>query len=227
MQLFIGNKLYSSWSLRPWILMKALNLPFQETVIPLSTSETVGLIRAEGAAGKVPILKDGDVTVWESLAIMEYVHDRFPEAGVWPQEIKARTHARVISNEMHAGFQALRQACPMNLGAKLAFKAYSDDVSANVARVEDIWADARGRFGAGGSFLFGQFSAADAMYAPIVTRLYSYGWPVAPQSRVYMDAVLAHPAFVAWRDAALVEPWYLPHYEDGHTVVEVYRKPKA
>jgi glutathione S-transferase len=227
MQLIIGNRLYSSWSLRPWILMKALDLPFEETVIPLSTPETADLIRAEGGAGKVPILKDGDVTVWESLAIMEYLHDRFPGAGVWPTEIKARTHARVISNEMHAGFQPLRAACPMNLGAKLAFKAYGDDVAASVARVEDVWADARGRYGAGGSFLFGQFSAADAMYAPIVTRLNSYGWPVTPQSRVYMDAVLAHPAFVAWRDAALAEPWHLPHYEDGHTVVENYRLPKA
>jgi glutathione S-transferase len=227
MQLIIGNKLYSSWSLRPWILMKALNLPFEETVIPLYTADTATLIKAHAPSGKMPILKDGDVTVWESLAIMEYLHDRVPDAGVWPKDLKARTHARVIANEMHAGFQPLRQACPMNLGAKLAFKAYGDDVSASVARIEDVWADARGRFGQGAPFLFGQFSAADAMYAPVVARLNSYGWPVTPATRVYMDAVLAHPAFLAWLDAALVEPWYLPHYEEGHTVVEVYRKPAA
>jgi glutathione S-transferase len=227
MQLIIGNKLYSSWSLRPWMLMKALKLPFEDTVVPLYTNETATAIKSYAPSGKVPILVDGDTTVWESLAIIEYLHDRFPDAGVWPSDMKARAHARVISSEMHAGFQPLRQACPMNLGAKLAFKAYADDVSASVARVEDVWADARDRFGAGGAFLFGQFSAADAMYAPVVTRLNSYGWPVTPQSRVYMDAILGHPAFLAWRDQALVEPWYLPHYETGHTVVEVYRKSAA
>ena len=216
MHLIIGNKLYSSWSLRPWILMKALNMPFEETVIPLSRDDTKAAVAKHSAAGKVPILKDGDVVVWESLAIMEYLAEKFPNGGVWPNESRARAHARAIASEMHAGFQPLRQACPMNLSKRFALKAYGDDVKASVARIETIWREAHTSFGKGGPFLYGAFSAADAMYAPIVTRLDTYSWPVAADTRAYMDAILHHPAFVAWRLAALKEPWHLPHYEAGH-----------
>ena len=227
MHLIIGNKLYSSWSLRPWILMQALNLPFDETVIPLHQDDTRQQIVKHSPAGKVPVLKDGAILVWESLAIMEYLHERFPNAGVWPGDVAARAHARAIANEMHAGFQPLRQACPMNLGKKFAAKPYGDDVKAAVARIEAIWSEARSRFGHGGPFLYGAFSAADAMYAPIVTRLDTYSFAVSPTSRAYMDAVLKSPAFVAWRLAALQEPWHVPHYEEGHTVVQSFVPKKA
>jgi glutathione S-transferase len=217
MHLIIGNKLYSSWSLRPWILMKALNMPFTEEVIALRQPDTAERIAKASPGGKVPALKDGSTVVWESLAIMEYLHDRNPNAGVWPRDAVARAHARSVSSEMHAGFQPLRGACPMNLAKKFKWKDYGDDVKASVARIEAIWAEARQRFGHGGPFLYGAFSAADAMYAPIVTRLDTYQWPVSAVSRAYMDAVLTSPAFVVWRDAALKEPWRIDGYEDGHT----------
>ena len=227
MHLIIGNKLYSSWSLRPWMLMKALNLPFSETVIALYQDDTKARIAAHSPGGKVPVLEDHGIHVWETLAITEYLHDKFPDAGVWPKTTAARANARSIASEMHAGFQPLRQACPMNLGRKFALKVYGDDVKASVERIEQLWRDARKTFGKDGPFLYGRFCAADAMYAPIVTRLDSYSWPVAADTRTYMNAVLSHPAFVAWRHDALKEPWHLPHYEAGHTVVETYTRAKS
>lgn len=225
MHLYIANKLYSSWSLRPWLLMKALGMPFEETVIPLYLRESKGRILDVSPTGKVPCLVDGDIKVWESLAIMEYLHERFPEKGVWPRDVKARAHARAAATEMHAGFQALRQACPMNLGKTFEPKEPSSDVADNLRRLEGLWSEAHQRFGAGGPFLYGAFCAADAMYAPIVTRLQTYGFRVAPETRRYMDEILTHPAFVAWRTAALQETWQLPHYEDGWTATEIFHKP--
>ncbi len=229
MKLVIANKLYSSWSMRPWILMKALGLAFEETVIPLRQTETGPRILAHSPSGKVPALVDGDVTVWESLAIMEYLAERFPDAAVWPRDRAARAHARAISNEMHAGFMALRQNCPMNLAKKFAKKDYSADVMANVARIEQVWAEARSRFGAATAepFLYGAFSAADAMYAPVVTRLDTYQLPVSAATRGYMDAVLQHPAYKLWLADALAEPWTIAGYEDGHAAIEIYHHPKA
>lgn len=226
MHLIIGNKLYSSWSLRPWILMKALNLPFTETVIPLSQPDTKKNILEHSPSGKVPLLIDGEVRVWESLAIMEYLAEKHPGAGVWPKDQRARAHARAASSEMHAGFQALRQTCPMNLGRKFAPQALSVDAKDNVARIEALWGEARATFGTGGPFLYGAFSAADAMFAPVVTRLDTYQIPVAAGTRAYLTAMLQHPAFVAWRLAALKEPWHLPSLEQGKTVVESYINPK-
>ena len=227
MLLVIANKLYSSWSLRPWILMRALGIPFDEEVIAMYRPDTKARMLARGPTGKCPVLIDGDVTVWESLAIIEYLAERFPDRGVWPPDPKARAHARAASNEMHAGFQPLRQKCPMNLRARFAFKDRGPEVAEAQARVEALWREARGRFGtgAGGPFLYGAFSAADAMFAPVVTRLDTYQLPVAADTRRYMDAVLAHPAFVAWRTEALAEPaaWTVPHYEDGERPVEIFR----
>jgi glutathione S-transferase len=205
--LVIANKLYSSWSLRPWLLLRTLNIPFEEILIRLGEPDTRSLILRHSPAGKVPVLIDGDIAVWETLAIAEYAAERWPDAGVWPADWAARALARAISSEMHAGFGALRSACPMNLGKRFASRDRGEAVMADVARIAALWRDARHRFGAGGPFLFGQFSAADAMYAPVVTRFETYAIPVDPETRAYMDAVLALPSFGEWRDAALKETW--------------------
>jgi glutathione S-transferase len=179
--LVIANKLYSSWSLRPWLLMRQLGVAFDEVVIPLDTPNTKAEIAKHTPAGRVPVLIDGDVAVWETIAIMEYVGERFGVA-VWPKDIKARAMARAVAAEMHAGFQALRNACPMNLGKRYSRRDRGADVAANVARFEGIVRDARARFGQGGPFLFGTFSAADAMYAPLVTRLDTYSIEVSAET---------------------------------------------
>lgn len=224
MLLVVANKLYSSWSLRPWILMCELGIPFDEEVIPLRRADTKARILARSGAGKCPVLIDGDVTVWESLAIIEYVAEKFPAKAVWPADAKARAHARAASNEMHAGFQPLRAACPMNLGKRFAPRDFGPDVAASVARIEELWRDARSRFGSktGGPFLYGPFTAADAMFAPVVTRLDTYQIAVASDTRAYMDAILATAAFREWKAGALAEPrdWDIPEYEEGHTPVE-------
>lgn len=225
MHIVIGNKLYSSWSMRPWLVLAAFDIPFAETVVPLSQADTSARIRQFSPSGKVPALVDGDVTVWETLAIIEYLAEKFPDRSIWPKDAKARAHARAISNEMHAGFQALRQACPMNLAKRFARKDRGDAARADVARVAQNWAEARSRFGAGGPYLYGVFSAADAMYAPVVTRLDTYQVEVDGPTRAYMDAVLAHSAFVRWRTEALAEPWTIEKYEAGETAVEVFHQP--
>lgn len=223
MHLVLANKLYSTWSMRPWMVMTALGIAFRETVIPLRQPDTRSRILEFSPAGKCPVLIDGDVAVWESLAIFEHLAERFPDKGVWPRNPKARALARAICAEMHAGFQPLRQNCPMNLGVKFAPREWSDAVKADVARLEAMWADARARFGAGGAFLFGAFSGADAMYAPVVTRLETYQLEVGAGTRAYMDAILTHPALVSWRLAALQEPWSIPEFEVGYPTVETYR----
>ncbi len=213
MKLVIANKAYSSWSLRPWILMSMLEIPFEEDVIPLDTPEFRPRVDAYKAGSTVPILVDGDVTVWESLAIMEYLADRFPDRGVWPADPAARAFARTISSEMHAGFRALRAACPMNVRKRHPAKDRGEAVTKDVERVTHLWRTARERFGAGGPFLFGAFSAADAMFAPVVTRLLTYSLPFDLAVRPYMDAVLGTPAFRAWHAAAMAEPWTVAHDE--------------
>lgn len=213
LRLVIANKLYSSWSLRPWLVMRAFDIPFEETVIPLKRPETKDAIAKVSPSGKVPALIDGDVTVWESLAIIEYLAEKFPGKTIWPEDAKARAHARAISNEMHGGFIPLRQGLPMNLGGPFRTPVLSDDVKANIARIEAIWRDTRDRFGGGKPFLFGAFSAADAMYAPVITRLQSYQIAVDARTKAYMDAVLLHPDMQQWTRDALEEPWKISDYE--------------
>lgn len=226
MHLVIANKLYSSWSLRPWLVMRAFDIPFTETVIPLKQPDTQARILAFSPTGKVPVLidrlgEDGDAVVWESLAIISYLADRFPEKPMWPKGPAALAHAKAISMEMHAGFQTLRQTCPMNLGKRFAAPPMTDDLKANIHRLETMWRDSRKRFaGARGPFLFGRYTAADAMFAPIVTRFDTYSIPVAADTRAYMTAVLAVPSFVEWKAAAFREPWRIAEYEVGHTVLE-------
>jgi glutathione S-transferase len=216
MKLAIGNKAYSSWSLRPWILMKALGLPFQEDLIPLDTPEFRPRVNAYQAGSTVPILVDGDITVWESIAIMDYLNEKFPEKLVWPKEIKARTFARVIANEMHAGFRGLRGACPMNIRKRYAPMDRGELVAKDVTRITSLWNKALSEFGkpsGQGPFLFGAFTAADAMYAPVVTRFHTYSIAVDPVIRSYMETVLAMPAFKEWHKAAMAEPWTVEHDE--------------
>jgi len=211
--LVIGNKNYSSWSFRPWLAMKVAGIAFDETVIPLYEAGSKERILQHSPAGKVPVLIDGDVHVWESLAIMDYLAESVPQAGLWPADRTARAHARAISAEMHAGFAPLRRHCPMNMWRKVNARAVPAEVADNVRRIEAMWTDCRGRFGRSGAFLFGAFGAADAMYAPVVSRLHTYGIEVGPVARGYMQAVMALPAWAEWRAAALKEPWILPDDE--------------
>jgi glutathione S-transferase len=220
--LVIANKIYSSWSLRPWLLMKQLGIQFDEILIPLDLPDTKARNLQHSPAGKVPILIDGDVTVWESLAIMEYVAETFG-APAWPQDTKSRAMARSVAAEMHSGFSHLRSVCPMNLGRKYATRDRGAGVEADVARFCEIVRQARERFGKGGPFLFGAFSAADAMFAPLVTRLNTYSIILDADTRIYVDAVLSLPAFREWRDAALRETWIVDHDEIDEEPIETYR----
>ena len=213
LHLVIGNKRYSSWSMRPWLVLKAFDIPFAETVVPLRQPETRAKILKFSAAGKVPVLIDGDTSVWESLAIIEYLAEKFPAQSIWPRDVAARAHARAIASEMHAGFQSLRLTLPMNLGKRYAVPVLSDELKSNIDRIEDSWRAARTKFGAGGPFLYGAVSAADAMYAPVVTRFETYQIPVASDTALYMDAIIKHPAFRAWSEAAKLEPWTIPDFE--------------
>jgi glutathione S-transferase len=207
--LIIGNKNYSSWSFRPWIAMKVAGIAFDEKVVPLYERGSREQVLQYSPVGKVPVLVDGDQRIWESLAILEYLAEKFPKANLWPRDPRARSHARVVATEMHAGFQPLRKSCPMNLWLPVKSRQQPEEVMDNVRRIESLWADCRARFGQGGPFLFGPFGAADAMYAPVVSRLHSYGIRVGDVACAYMDAVMALPAWEEWRTAALKETWIL------------------
>jgi glutathione S-transferase len=213
LDLIIGNKNYSSWSFRPWIAMRVAGIAFRETVISLEATDFKERVIKMSGAGKVPVLVDGDVRVWESLAILEYLAEKFPAASLWPRDAAARGHARAISAEMHAGFVPLRRQLPMNMWRPVLPRQLDADAKANVARIDSIWTDCRARFGAGGLFLYGAFGAADAMYAPVVSRFHTYAVEVSVAARDYMRAVMALPAWNEWRHAALREPWVLPHDE--------------
>lgn len=213
LQLIIGNKNYSSWSLRPWMALTMAGIAFDETVIRLDTPKTAAQIARHSRAGRVPVLHDGKLTVWESLAILEYLAERFPDKSLWPKTRAARAMARSIANEMHAGFSALRNACPMNLRHARRAVPLSDHVRGDVRRIEELWRKARAEHGKGGKFLFGKFCNADAMFTPVVSRFDTYAIEVAPDSRAYMDAVMATPAFVKWKEAALRERWSVPSDE--------------
>ncbi len=213
LKLIIGNKNYSSWSLRPWIAMKAAGIPFEETVIPFGDPDFKQRVGEVSGTGKVPVLIDGDNRIWESLAILEYLAEKFPDAALWPKEAAARAHARSIASEMHAGFGAMRGELPMNFLRPVIKRALTPDTEANVRRIETIWTDCRARFGKGGPFLFGRFGAADAMYAPVVARLHTYDVDVGDAARAYMAAVMALPAWREWHAAALKETWIVPEDE--------------
>jgi glutathione S-transferase len=206
--LYIANKNYSSWSFRPWIAMTAAGIAFEEVLVPFDDHGGNPLFREFSPTGKVPVLKHGSLTVWESLAIIEYVAELYPDAGLWPLDPADRAMARSISMEMLSGFRALRGACPMNFRRPKRQIELPDGVMDDVARITQIWKSMRAR--SGGPFLFGAFSAADAMFAPVVNRLDVYDLDVDEATADYMAAMQAHPAWIAWRDAALAETWIVP-----------------
>ena len=212
--LVIGNKNYSSWSLRPWLALRHAGIPFTERLLLLSGENWREAIAAVSPSRRVPVLLHGERTVWETLAILEYVHELYPEAGLWPAERDARAEARAVACEMHAGFTALRTHMPMNLRRlDLKGKGRGPGVAGDIARVCAIWRDCRTRYAAGGDFLFGAFGAADAMFAPVVTRLDTYGVALDGTCAAYSRAVLSMPTFLEWREAALREPWIVPEDE--------------
>ena len=212
--LVIGNKNYSSWSLRPWLALRHAGIPFTERLLLLSGENWRAAIAAVSPSRRVPVLLHGERTVWETLAILEYVHELYPETGLWPQDRDARAEARAVACEMHAGFTALRTHMPMNLRRlDLKGKGRGPGVAGDIARVCAIWRDCRTRYAAGGDFLFGAFGAADAMFAPVVTRLDTYGVALDDTCAAYSRAVLSMPTFLEWREAALREPWTVPEDE--------------
>ena len=214
LKLVIGNKNYSSWSMRPWLALRANNIPFEEVFISLYTGAAdKERILNFSRAGKVPILVDGDVAIWDSLAIIEYVAERFPERRLWPEHSAHRAHARAISAEMHSGFAALRNECGMNLHRPVRAIELSDEARANVARIEEIWAECRKRYGQSGPFLFGSFGAADAMFAPVVHRFRTYAVAVSKETQAYMDTMMALPAFAEWTTAGLAETIVIEKFE--------------
>jgi glutathione S-transferase len=222
--LIIGNKNYSSWSLRAWLACKQSGLDFEETVVPLyDDTWDVRRLADEFApsAGKVPILWEGDSAVWDSLAIIEYLNDASGGTHFWPVENDARMFARAISAEMHTGFAALRSDYSMNICRRFSAGLPSTAVQADIDRIMQLWVLARDRYGKGGTgnnaFLLGSFGAADIMFAPVVTRFITYELPVADAVRPYMDAVMSHPWMIEWIAAAQAEEWVIDRFEAGHS----------
>ena len=214
-QLYIGNKNYSSWSLRPWLLMTHFGIAFEEKLVPLTGA---GTHTAYSSNGLVPCLHDDDFQVWDTLAIAEFLHDAHPELNIWPTDKKARARARSISAEMHSGFAAMRNAMTMNIKFRLKGTTPSADVSANIARIQAIWTEARRDFAGDKPYLFGDFSAADAMFAPVVWRFETYNVPLDAVAQDYVNTMLAHPVMQAWKVGALADE-SLAHYD---VVLEKY-----
>lgn len=202
--LVIGNKNLSSWSLRPWLALKMAGIEFTERVLLMDTPEFKAEMKKLSPTRKVPLLVHDDVIIWESLAICEYAAETWAPS-LWPTDKKARAHARAVSNEMHAGFMALRRSCSMNLKGDFQGTTLAPEAGADVHRILEIWRECRARFGASGPFLFGAFTIADAMFAPVATRFTTYGIPADESGQNYIDTIQALPAFLEWRSAALLE----------------------
>lgn len=212
-ELYIANKNYSSWSLRPWVLLRGLGIPFDEKLAPFlgGAGANWDAFRVFSPTGKVPCLHDGDVTVWDSLAIAEYVAET--HAGVWPADRVARAWARCTAAEMHSGFMALRSVCTMNCGVRVRVEAPDEALRKDIARVGELWNEGLDRFG--GPFLAGAaFTAADAFYAPVAFRIQSYGLRLDEASHAYAQRLLDLPAMREWYAAALVETWRDAEHED-------------
>lgn len=216
LKLFIGNKAYSSWSMRGWLAVKQSGLPFEEAVVPLYDEEWDR--RREGAefapsSGKVPILWDGEAVVWDSLAIVDYLADKVGRAPFWPEDEAARAMARSMAAEMHSSFVALRREYSMNIRRQFPPQPVSEAAAADIQRIMTLWAQARARWGSGGDFLFGEWTAADIMFAPVVTRFFTYSIPIPRFAAMYGSAVLKHPFVREWIEAAQDEPWVIEKFE--------------
>ena len=212
--LYIANKNYSSWSLRPWLVLKQTTVAFNEVVIPLYQPGTKETVLKYSPSGRVPALRHGDITVWESLAICEYLAESLPTFEQWPKDAAARAVARAVSAERHAGFRALRTHLPMNVRSSFPGRAITPEVQADINRVMAIWRDCRSRFGDGqGAFLFGKFSIADAMYAPVVTRFRTYKVELERDAEAYCDTIMGLPAMQEWIAAASNEPMIVEQFE--------------
>lgn len=209
LKLVIANKNYSSWSMRPWVLLRAADIPFEEVQLAFSDEVRVVGIEAYSPTRKVPVLMVDNEPVWDSLAICEAVAEMFPEKQLWPADPLARRHARCVSAEMHSGFQELRKAMPMNLRTRHPDNGRTPGSSKDIARVVQIWEECRQRFGQGGPLLFGSFTCADAMFAPVATRFVTYAVDLPPVAAAYRDALLAVPAVKAWCDAGRAETAYV------------------
>lgn len=207
MKLVIGNKNYSSWSLRPWLLMQVLELPFEEQLVPLYGMDSKPQLLAQAPSGKVPSLHDGTLVLWDSLAIIEYLAEQYPGVAVWPADGEARAIARCAAAEMHSGFSALRTHMPMNCRGSYPGKGQTPEVLADIARITALWADCRGRFGQDGPFLFGAFCAADAFYAPVVSRFLTYAVPLPAACQDYVETVRALRAMQQWHADGAAEPY--------------------
>jgi glutathione S-transferase len=211
--LVIGNKAYSSWSLRPWLLMKHAGIAFDEVRIPLYRQDSKVTILRYSPAGRVPVLVDGGLTVWDSLAICEYLFEKHPEKRLWPADTRARANARSISAEMHSGFVHLRGQMAMNVRRRMPGRGRTPEVLAEISRIQAMWNDCRARFGAGGPFLYGEFSVADAMYAPVVSRFVTYEVELQGGAREYAEFVYALPGMQEWITGANSETEVISEYE--------------
>ena len=211
MKLIIANRNYSSWSMRPWLVLRHFGIPFDEEQVLLNGEGWKDIIRKKSPSGKVPVLIDGEAVVPETIAIIEYLHDKYPAKGIWPSNRIERALARSAAAEMHGGFTALRNAAPMNLRGSFPGRIDFDSVAADLRRIEQIWGGLTQR--SGGPFLFGPFTGADAMFAPVATRIRTYGLPVSDAAQEYVEANYALPAFQEWLVEALKEPWIVEHDE--------------
>lgn len=211
MKLLIGNRNYSTWSLRPWLVLRHFEIPFEDEVLQLSGPGWRDVLAKRSPTGKVPVLIDGASAIPETIAIIEYLAEAFPDKAIWPAEREARALARAAAAEMHSGFSALRSHAPMNLRASHPGKVDPDVVRRDLHRVETLWGQLLER--SGGPYLFGSFSAADAMFAPLATRLRTYDLPVSDMAGRYVEAIYALPAFQEWLGLALQEPWVVDEDE--------------
>ncbi|HHH38942.1 MAG TPA: glutathione S-transferase family protein [Sedimenticola sp.] len=211
--LTIGNKNYSSWSLRPWLFLSHHGIPFREHPVSLLPENMAREMQSYFSDGKVPVLREGEIEVWDSLAILEYLAERFPEKGGWPAGTGARATARAVSAEMHSSFPDLRNEMPMNCRRRFPGYRLSDGARRDLKRLFELWSFCRGRFGARGPWLFGEFTVADCMYAPVVLRLIGYEVELDPVARAYCDTVYASPAIRAWVEAGKAEKEVIPEDE--------------
>ncbi|MFQ5935456.1 MAG: glutathione S-transferase family protein [Acidiferrobacterales bacterium] len=209
MHLYIGNKNYSSWSLRAWLILRLAGTRFEETVIPLYRDDSAVKLRQHSPSQRVPALKHGGTVIWESLAIAEYLAELYPRADLWPRDAEARAVARAVSNEMHAGFAALRTHMPMDMRARYPRRDRAPAVEQDIRRILNIWDECRKRFGRQGAFLFGSYTIADAMYAPVVSRFMTYAVELDSVAASYRDAVWHWPTMQEWVTAAQAESWVI------------------